>query len=283
LLTVAVAVIAGGASACERCRALGTAAFHEPALGGDDLDDALFAAPEVDHEGGAAAFALSGAKWSQPGGLGSPIALTYSYQNLFDGGLMMPNGQPLPATLIRKSIEEALGLWASVAPISFREVEDDGLSYAQGGTQYGQIRFRHVYINGPDRPPPALPIAKAQAYFPAGFSPNAGDVEFDHGDPWQEVGTLSVPDILGAAIHELGHSLGLNHSSIPTANMYWIFTRYSGPGSGALHPDDIAGIRAIYGAGSGQVIPLQIAIPEPATLTLLLLAGLWSLACRRVR
>ena len=279
-LPLALSLIAGKAAACERCRALGTTAFHDPSIGGDDVEDALFATLNDDDQGGSGEFVWQGAKWNQPGGLGSPITLTYSYQNMFDGGLKMPNGQPLSATLIRKSIEEALGLWASVAPVTFREVEDDGLTYAQGSTQYGQIRFRHVYINGPDPPPPALPVAKAQAYYPSG-SILGGDVEFDHGDPWQEIGTLPQPDILGATIHELGHSLGLAHTNITTANMYWIFTRYSGLGTGALHTDDIAGIQTIYGAGKGVVVPLSI--PEPATqMSVLLLAGFWWLT-RRLR
>jgi hypothetical protein len=181
--------------------------------------------------------------------------------------------------LIRESIEDALGLWASVAPLTFIEVEDDGLAYFEGSSRYGDIRFRHVYINGPEPPPPAQPIAKAQANFPYGGSQLAGDVEFDDSDPWQEVGTLPQPDILGATVHEVGHALGLNHTSISTANMYWIFRRYSGPGTASLHSDDIAGIRFIYGAGQGQVIPLA-RIPEPGTLSLLLF-GLIALVFRR--
>ena len=140
---------------------------------------------------GLRAYNWVGGKWPQAGVPGpcefscapTPVTVTYSFQNMFDGGLLMPNGQPLPAPLIKSSIEEALGLWASVAPLHFVEVEDDGLFYYEGSTQYGQIRFRHIYINGPDPPPPALPIAKAQAYFPFGTGYLAGDVEFDHSDP----------------------------------------------------------------------------------------------------
>jgi Matrixin/PEP-CTERM motif len=208
------------------------------------------------------AYVLQGGKWPQPGGLGSPITLTYSFQNMFDGGLLMPDGQPLPNRLIRDSIEDALALWASVVPINYVEVPDNGLSYGVPGAEYGQIRFRHVYINGPDPAPPALPVAKAQAYFPSSGVPYAGDVEYDHGDRWQEVGTLPQPDILGATIHELGHTLGLGHTDLVDANMYWIFTRTSGPGTGKLFADDIAGAQAIYGAGSGAVTSL---VPEPAS------------------
>lgn len=232
------------------------------------------------------AYAVQGGKWPQLGGLGSPVTLTYSFQNMFDGGLLMPNGQPLPNQLIRSSIEEALGLWASVAPLNFVEVADNGLGYGVAGAQFGQIRFRHVLINGQD-PTPIPPqterdvaIAKAQAYFP-GAGDFAGDVEYDHGDRWQEIGTLPQPDILGATIHELGHSLGLNHTSVVDANMYWIFTRTSGLGTGRLHTDDIAGIRSIYGTGSGIVTSL---VPEPASWVLAAMgAGMLALRTNRRR
>ena len=118
---------------------------------------------------------------------------------------------------------------------------------------------------------------------------------FDHGDRWQEIGSFRQPDILGATIHEIGHSLGLGHSlaELPgefwiyqspdglghlvdimqpkgNANMYWIFTRYSGLGTGKLFDDDIAGIRSIYGTGGGTVTSL---VPEPASWVLGVIAA----------
>jgi hypothetical protein len=275
LLAVVAASIADHTLACEACRRFGTSAFHvDESAGGDAFNDALTVGDDG-QEAGSGGIAPIVSKWDQPGGLGSPIYLTYSYENMFDGGLLMPNGQPLPATLIKKSIEEALRLWASVVPVHFTEVEDNGLPYNNPSATYGDIRFRHVHINGPDPPPPADPIAKAQAYYPTTGSVLGGDVEYDHSDRWQESGTRPVPDILGATIHELGHSLGIAHSQLPTANMYWIFTRYSGLGQGALTQDDIDSIQANYGAGVGSVTPL---VPEP-TLIALLVGGalaMWS-------
>jgi hypothetical protein len=294
----------GRSAACDMCRLLGTTAFHveEPTtshrIGGDALDDALGEPHDPDDEGGSASFVQQGGKWPQPGSCatpancrGTPITLTYSFENLFarqnkpDEGLFMPNGGRLPDALIRGSIEEALSLWAGVAPLHFVEVEDDGLEYGKGATKFGTIRFRHAAINGRD-PTIGDPAAKAQAYFPSNFGNIAGDVEFDHDDLWQEVGQFRQPDILGAAIHEIGHTLGLGHTSVTLpgefwnyqrfqggqivdvmepkggANMYWIFTRYSGLGTGKLFPDDVAGIQAIYGAGVGSVTSLA---PEPAS------------------
>lgn len=231
------------------------------------------------------AFTLVGGKWPQPSGLGTPVTVTYSYNNLLDGGLKQLDGTPLPVSIIRASVEEALGLWASVAPLHFIEVPDEGTNPAPRSNypdgQFGQIRFHHVYINGPDIPG-QQPIAKAQAYYPSGSGNLGGDVYFDHSDPWGVSGTLSTPDVLGAAIHELGHSLGLGHSDVPESNMYWIFTRYQGPGTGAaLHADDIAGIQARYGAGIGSVTPLAVVgVAEPAGGVLLLLLAAAAMAYR---
>jgi hypothetical protein len=218
-------------------------------------------------------YVLTGGKWAQPGGLGSPVRITYSFNNLLDGGLKQLNGQSLPASIIRASVEEALWLWSRYAPLHFEEVVDQGTnppprsSYPNG--QFGQIRFHHVYINGPDIPG-QQPIAKAQAYYPVTSGNLGGDVYYDNSDPWGVSGTLSTPDVLGATIHELGHALGLGHSSSSAANMYWIFTRYNGPGTnGALNIDDINGIRAVYGSGVGSVTTLRsLAVPEPAAWVL---------------
>lgn len=271
LVGLAVGPAASGVVACDLCRRCGGLTLDSAEHG--DADGAGDPAP---------AFVLQGGQWPQPGGPGSPVTLSYSFENLLDGSLRGPDGVSLDGSLIRTSVEEALGLWASVAPLHFVEVPDDGLSYAAGAREYGQLRFRHVYINGPDPPPPADPVAKARAYFPSGGGSLAGDVEFDRGDPWQQSGTLSVPDVLGAAIHEIGHTLGLGHTNVEDANMYWIFHRFSGPGSGELFPDDIAGVRAIYGAGLGSVRPLA-AVPEPVGGGTLLMAMLLILCGRRKR
>src|SRR3954464_9875472 len=70
------------------------------------------------------AYTVTGGKWPQSS-LGAPVTVTYSYNNLLDGGLKGPDGVPLPASLIRASVQEALGLWASVAPLNFVEVPDE--------------------------------------------------------------------------------------------------------------------------------------------------------------
>lgn len=89
----------------------------------------------------------------------------------------------------------------------------------------------------------------AHAYYPP-IPPNPpdpiqGDIHFDEAESW----TMNLPppantfDLVTVAAHEIGHSLGLAHSTVPGALMEAI---YAGPHR-FLHSDDIAGITTIYG------------------------------------
>lgn len=92
-------------------------------------------------------FVVDGRKWPQPNGLGTPVVITYSYSNLLDGGL----GGKLTESELRAATEEALALWATYAPLEFREVSDTGpapsdTSYA--ANNHPDIRIGHHFIDG---------------------------------------------------------------------------------------------------------------------------------------
>lgn len=275
LAAFAIVLLPQGVSACVYCQAMGCSPCGVAPSAATDDDDGFV-------------LVGNGVQWPQPGGDGTPVTITYSYNNFLDGGLLDPSDQPISADFLRLVTEEAFGLWASVAPLHFVEVEDVGGRIFRGSSStydaldpstFGQIRINHAFINGTDEEN-GMPVAKAMAWFPA---PSAGaiggDILFDNGDRWGIVGTPSQPDILGIMTHEIGHALGLAHSTTPESTMWFAAPRRSGPGTGRIWPTDIAGVRAIYGAGAGSVTPLGV-IPEPAGAVVAAIA-LGGLAFRR--
>lgn len=178
-------------------------------------------------------FSTFGGKWSQPGGKGNPVQITYSYSNLLDGNMQGINNAEMTA-----AIEEALGLWSSVAPLNFTEVPDSARN--------AQIRIGQEDIDGRNG---TLAFA---------YAPTNGDIRFDNGEQWNQSLFLET------AIHEIGHSLGLGHENSQIAIMNpKIKNRFNGLGSGFLLDDDINGIRSLYGSGSGLVNPLGSNPPTP--------------------
>jgi len=65
------------------------------------------------------------------------------------------------------------------------------------------------------------------------------------------------------ATHELGHALGLNHSSVATATMYPSYS-YCSQELRTLDPDDIAGVQALYPGSARANTQPTVVITSPA-------------------
>jgi len=71
----------------------------------------------------------------------------------------------------------------------------------------------------------------------------AGDLHFDDAETWTRNLPPTGVDLDTVALHEAGHTLGLDHSSDTSAVMYAFY----GGARRTLTNDDIAGIRSVYG------------------------------------
>ncbi len=183
--------------------------------------------PDVPGSSGAALahsspFTLSGLKWPRAN-------LTFSFDN-FTADLQQQQ--------VEQAMTQAMGLWSSVTHLEFHQVTaaqgpDIHILFAAGA--HGTVPADDPF-DGTGGSPNVL----AHAFFPP---PNggdiAGDAHFDEAETWSAA--LPVPagaiDLLTVAAHEFGHSLGLDHSTVPGALMapFYTLQRF-------LAPDDIAGI-----------------------------------------
>ncbi|KAE8124669.1 hypothetical protein FH972_019534 [Carpinus fangiana] len=75
------------------------------------------------------------------------------------------------------------------------------------------------------------------------FPPTDGRLHYDADERWVVGAVKGAFDLQTVGMHEIGHNLGLGHSSVREAIMF----PYTAPGATkGLHPDDIEGIRVLY-------------------------------------
>lgn len=140
---------------------------------------------------------------------------------------------------VDQQIAMAFGVWSQVAPIDFIVKRD--------GRVHIDIRFAsgdHGDGDAFDGPGNTL----AHAYFPQ----YGGDAHFDDQEYWT-IDSYAGTNIFQVAAHELGHSLGLGHSSVREALMAPFYQKYKP--NFKIHEDDIMAIQALYGAKSPTAIP----------------------------
>lgn len=152
------------------------------------------------------------------------------------------------------AVTRALTLWSEVTPLQFMQVYsgEADIMISFGSKSHGDF----FPFDGP------LGVL-AHAFAPG--EDISGDAHFDEDENWTLSGKGT--NIFLVALHELGHSLGLEHSKDERAIMYPTLLKNSvDPSKFKLFSDDIAGIQALYGRKNTNSNPTKSPQPKPTEI-----------------
>jgi hypothetical protein len=186
-------------------------------------------------------YAFEGPKWT--GG-----SITWSFApagGVFTGAIQ--NGY-------QDTVRQAFARWASVAGLSFAEVSDSGsvdirVGWGKFGTgQVGSTDYSYFQSSNET----FLPGVTVRLEDPSERALSGGTY----------AGTATT--LYEVALHEIGHALGLDHSTDPNATMYPSL----GPANVNLDASDIQGMQALYGAAAASINSQTVAnVPHSSAAT----------------
>jgi predicted Zn-dependent protease len=191
------------------------------------------------------AYVLEGPKWPNNSNPVVQLELGSAGRTLSDGN-----------TSWNAAVSPAIDMWNQVmGNLQLGRVMDSSAPIASGdglnSLSFGSSFFGHSFGSS---------TLAVTLYYYSGSTMAEGDIVFNTAWAWDSYrGSLrSSPDIQRVALHELGHLLGMAHSTLSNAIMYaYINNSY------LLTADDIAGIQSLYGPPSGSPTPTPTPTPTP--------------------
>jgi hypothetical protein len=184
--------------------------------------------------------ATFGVAWPDPQHLTVSFVPDGTSANGSGSALFQSFNTSAPTSVWQAEILRAIQTWAAQANIDVSVVADGGQALGTSGLQQRDPRFGDIRVAATDEGPDALAVT---APFDPLAGTRSGDILFNTA-AGIGVGPQAQYDLYTVALHEVGHSLGLDESTDPLSVMY---SPYSGVRA-ELSDSDIANIRALYGA-----------------------------------
>ncbi|XP_057470637.1 metalloendoproteinase 2-MMP-like [Actinidia eriantha] len=163
---------------------------------------------------------------------------TVSHYSFFEGNPRWPPSQthltygfsPNTTPQAISAVARAFDKWSSATHFTFSQTQE----YENANMKIDFLRLDHG--DGHPFDGPGGTVAHASP-------PPHGSFHYDADESWSVGAVAGSIDIESVALHEIGHLLGLMHSSVEDAIMYPSIP--SGATKG-LHADDIQGIKVLY-------------------------------------
>ncbi|XP_059318760.1 metalloendoproteinase 1-MMP [Lycium ferocissimum] len=160
----------------------------------------------------------------------SPMILSYAFS---------PNSMIdyIDASVIKTVFQRSFSRWSSAIPVNFTEADDYSTADIKIGFYHGD--------HGDGEPFDGVLGVLAHA-----FSPENGKFHLDAAETWavdfDDQRSRVAVDLESVVTHEIGHVLGLAHSSVKNAVMYPSLSPRTKKRD--LKLDDVEGVQALYGS-----------------------------------
>ncbi|XP_046457263.1 uncharacterized protein LOC124204261 [Daphnia pulex] len=173
-------------------------------------------------------FALQGSKWPKK-------QLTYKIKNYTTD---------MTKSDVDREIARAFQMWADVTDLTFVHLNNESAN----------VDIEILFASGEHGDCPSFNDGPGGTLSHAAFPVNGGDAHFDESETWT-LNSDKGTNLFQVATHNIGHSLGLEHTNVTKAVMYPIY-EYSSDFK--LDKDDIEGIQQLYGEKPSWKLAIEL-------------------------